>query len=85
MPSLPSTIDGRMVRLVIVDEYSRPQATISGEGRGPGGIVKTVALFALFAIPVGIILTKTQEKKQLRDEKASFRRLGLDWSQRVRY
>lgn len=83
VPSLPSTIDGRAVRLVLVDEYPRAQATISGEDRGPGGIAKTVAIFALLAIPVGIILTKTQEKKQLRDEKAAFRRIGIDWDKRV--
>ena len=85
VPSLPSTIDGRAVRLVIVDEYPRPQATISGEGRGPGGIAKTIAIFALVALPVGILLSKAQERKQLRAEKAEFHRLGLDWSQRVRY
>jgi len=85
VPSLPSTINGHAVRLVIVDEYPRPQATISGEDRSPGGLAKIVTIFALFAIPVGIILTKVQEKKQLREEKAAFCRIGLDWNKRVTY
>lgn len=85
VPSLPSLIDGHTVKLMIVDDYPRPQATISGEDRGPGSTAKTIAIFALFAIPVGIILTKAQEKKQLREEKAAFRRIGLDWNQRVRH
>ena len=83
VPSLPSTINGRAVRLVIVDEYPRTYATISGEDRGASGVAKTIAIFALFAIPVGLILTKTQEKKQLREEKDAFRRAGLDWNKRV--
>lgn len=54
------------------------------DDRGPAGIVKTVLIFAAVAIPIGIILTKTQEKKQLRDEKAAFQRIGLDWNKRAR-
>ena len=69
--------------------FSKPvvsgaMATTSGE-HGAAGIAKTVGLFALFAIPVGILLSKAQERKQARAEKAAFRRLGLDWEQRARY
>ena len=68
--------------------YNR--ATVAGIGgesddKSPVGVVKTIAIFAAFAIPIGILLTKTQERKQLRAEKAEFQRLGLDWGQRVRY
>jgi hypothetical protein len=82
LPSLPSTIKGHPVKLVIVDDYPRPQATISGSDRGSGGIVKTIALFAVFAIPVGILLSRAQEKKHLRNEKDTFQRLGVDWNKR---
>ena len=41
-------------------------------------------IFALFAIPVGILLSKRQERKQTQAEKAAFGRLGLDWEQRAR-
>ena len=58
----------------------------AGENRGgPVGVAKTIAIFALVALPVGILLSKAQERKLLRAEKAEFNRLGLDWSQRVRY
>lgn len=83
-PSLPSSIDGLSVRIVVVDEYPRPQAAISGERGGAASIVKTIGLFALFAIPAGILLSKVKESKQERTEKAAFRRLGLDWERRVR-
>lgn len=86
VPSLPTTIDDRAVKLVIVDAYPRPQATISGEsGRGAADIAKIIALFAAFAIPVGLIISKTQERKQLREEKATFHRLGFDWNLRSRH
>ena len=78
-------IDGHAVRLVIVDGYPRPQEAISGESRGSGALAKTVAIFAVFTIPVGILLMKSQEKKQIHDEKAAFQRLGFDWDKRVRY
>jgi hypothetical protein len=66
------------------------RARVAGIGaepndRGAAGVAKTVGIFALFAIPVGIILTSMQEKKQLREEKAAFQRLGLDWNKRVTY
>jgi len=65
--------------------FSRP--TISGEARGGSGPVdfaKGVAIFAAFAIPAGLIISKMQERKHIREEKASFRRLGLDWDKRFR-
>lgn len=85
VPALPRTIDGRDVRVVVVDDYPRPQTAIAGSPNGAAGTAKTVVMFALFAIPVGIILAKSQEKKQLREEKAEFQRLGLDWNKRVAY
>lgn len=71
--------------------FNRP--TVSGSGsttmtsgeRGATGIAKTIGLFALFAIPVGFLIGKTQERKQTQAEKAAFRRLGLDWEQRARH
>ena len=69
--------------------FNKP--TISGEASsegcwdGPAGAAKTFAIFALVALPVGILLSKAQERKLHRTEKAEFQRLGLDWSQRVRY
>lgn len=67
--------------------FNRP--TVSGSmtmtsGERAAGIAKTIGLFALFAIPVGILLSTTQDRKQLQAEKAAFRRSGLDWEQRAR-
>lgn len=84
IPSLPSTIDGRALKLVVVDAYPVPHATVSGEGGGRGGFAKTFAIFAAFAIPAGILIAKMQSQRQLREEKTAFRRLGLDWAQRSR-
>ena len=69
--------------------FNRP--TISGSmtmasgDRDAAGLAKTIGLFALIAIPVGLLLSKTQERKQTRAEMAEFRRLGLDWDQRARH
>jgi hypothetical protein len=61
---------------------------VSGEtetrGSSAADIAKTFALFAVFAIPAGLIISKTKERKQLREQKSSFQRLGLDWNQRYR-
>lgn len=63
-----------------------PRPSVSGETRGDGPVdyAKTVAIFALFAVPAGLLLSKRRERKHLRDEKAAFGRLGLDWNQRFR-
>ena len=61
-------------------------------GAEPGGnglrtaidIVKTLGLFAVVALPIGLIIDRTKASQQTRAEKAEFHRLGLDWSQRVR-
>lgn len=84
IPSLPPRIEGRPVKLVVVDDYPRPQAPISGEGLSVGGTATTVLVFAAFALPVGLLLSKMQEARQLEAEKAQFQRIGLDWSQRSR-
>ena len=60
-----------------------PTTATSGE-RDAAGIGKTVGLFVLFALPIGILLSKTKERQQTRVEKAEFRRLGWDWEQRAR-
>ena len=59
--------------------------TLTSGERGAAGVAKTIGLFALFALPVGILLSKMQERKQVRAEKTAFRRSGLDWEQRVRH
>lgn len=63
---------------------SVPTTTTSGE-RDAAGMGKTLGLFALIALPIGLLLSKTKERQQTRAEKAEFRRLGLDWNQRARY
>jgi len=62
------------------------RATISGEARGSGPVdfAKTLAIFALFAVPAGLLISKLQERKHLREEETAFRRLGLDWNLRSR-
>lgn len=84
VPSLPSRVEGRPVKLVIVDDYPRPQSPIAGEGLSVGGTATTVLVFAAFALPVGLLLSKMQEARQLEAEKAQFQRLGMDWAQRTR-
>lgn len=65
----------------------RPAVAGSGEvGESKAvSIAKTAAIFTLFAIPFGILVSKAQEKKQLQAEKAEFRRIGWDWGQRARH
>lgn len=53
-----------------------------------GGVGRTVAAFALFAVvalPVGLLISSIKSQQQLREEKAAFRRLGLDWEKRFQY
>jgi hypothetical protein len=60
---------------------------ISGDARGNGsvGFGTVLAVLALVALPAGVFLSKLrQERKELEEEKAEFRRLGWDWNQRVR-
>ena len=64
-------------------EASKPPH--NGRGSSGAGLAKTIALFAVFALPAGIVLSKMQASRQDRAEKATFRRLGLDWEQRARY
>lgn len=58
---------------------------VPGEGSRVGQMVKTVGLFALIAVPVGFLISSAQSRKQLEDEKAAFRRVGLDWNQRYQH
>ena len=61
------------------------QRTVSGAEVGGGkiaGFAKTVGLFALVAVPVGILLSRSKERRQAELEKAEFRRLGWDWEKR---
>jgi hypothetical protein len=74
----------------VSDRWRHPpfrRATISGEAHssGPVSFAKTLAIFALFAVPAGLLISKMQERKQRKEEKDAFHRLGLDWSQRSRY
>lgn len=58
------------------------------EGRGLGGLGKTagtIALFALIALPVGILIASRQTQQQTRAEKEAFRRSGVDWEKRFQY
>lgn len=57
---------------------------LSGEGSRIGGAAKTIGLFALIALPIGILLSSLKTKQQIDAEKAEFRRLGLDWDSRAR-
>lgn len=66
--------------------FNRPAVSgvmTSGE-RGAVSTAKTIGLFALFAIPAGLILSKMQSHSHVQAEKAAFRRSGLDWEQRFR-
>lgn len=66
--------------------FQKPRVpTVSGatNGRGfggPSGVAKAIGLFAVFAIPAGLLVEKHRASKQLREERAAFRRLGLDWN-----
>jgi hypothetical protein len=85
MPGFNLTVTDRWRHPLFNKATDRP--AVSGETAAPsegrGGLAKTVALFALFAIPAGILLSKRQDLKQLRAEKAEFRRLGWDWNRRA--
>ena len=67
-------------------DIRNPGPMVSGEGRSSraADIAKTLGFFAVF-LSAGWFLSKRQERKQLEEEKAAFRRLGMDWSQRARY
>ena len=54
------------------------------EGR-LGGAVKTIGLFALFALPLGFLLSASQNRQQTSTEKAAFERIGLDWNKRYQH
>ena len=80
--------------LHFTDRWRHPpfnRLTVSGSmplmsgDRDAAGLAKTIGLFALIALPLGLLLSKTKERKQTRVEKAEFRRLGLDWDQRARH
>lgn len=43
-------------------------------------IAKAFGLFALVALPIGLLIEKSKMSKQTREEQAEFRRLGLDWN-----
>lgn len=55
------------------------------EGRGLGSTAKTIALFALIALPVGILVSRSQARQQTQEEKEAFRRRGVDWESRFQY
>ena len=46
------------------------------------GFAKTVGLFALVALPIGLLISRGKERRQVELEKAEFRRLGWDWDKR---
>lgn len=78
----PDLITARVDRQAVSGEAA------PSERRGGGGglvdVAKVVAIFAVVVLPVGIMLSKRQELKQIKAEKAEFHRLGWDWSQRFR-
>ena len=43
-------------------------------------IAKAFGIFALVALPIGLLIEKSKTSKQTREEQAEFRRLGLDWN-----
>jgi hypothetical protein len=55
------------------------------EGRSVGRMAKTIGLFALVALPVGILISSVKSRNQTESEKAAFRRVGLDWNKRFQY
>lgn len=55
------------------------------EGRSVGRVAGAVALFALVALPVGILLSSIKTREQIRAEQTAFRRTGLDWEKRFQY
>jgi hypothetical protein len=63
-----------------------PVTTSGAEPRNNwSDFAKGLALFAVFALPTGLLISKMKERQNLREEKASFRRLGLDWNKRFHY
>ena len=64
--------------------FRRAPVATSGEVRREswGDFATGLLLFAAFAIPTGLIISKTKERKHLREDKEAFRRLGLDWNKR---
>ena len=56
----------------------------SSEGRFSWA-VKTIGLFALLALPLGFLLSASQNRQQTSTEKAAFERLGLDWNKRYQH
>jgi hypothetical protein len=52
------------------------------EGRSFGRTAGTIALFAVIALPLGILISSIKTREQIRTEQAAFRRLGLDWEKR---
>lgn len=52
------------------------------EGRSLGRTAGTIALFAVIAIPLGILISSIKTREQIRVEQAAFRRVGLDWEKR---
>ena len=58
-------------------------AELPGGGKA-AAFAKTVGLFALVALPLGLLISRSKARTQTEAEKAEFRRLGWDWDQRVR-
>lgn len=57
-------------------------ASPEGDRSRAFNIAKTLGLFAIIALPIGMLIEKTKTRKQDRVEQAEFRRLGLDWNLR---
>jgi len=55
------------------------------EERSLGRTAKAIALFAVIAIPLGVIISSIKTREQIRAEQAVFRRSGVAWERRFLY
>lgn len=50
-----------------------------------GRTAATIALFAVIALPIGMLISSANTRKQESAERDAFRRAGLDWNKRFQY
>ena len=55
------------------------------EERSLGRTAKTIALFAVIALPLGILISSIKTREHIRAEQAVFRRSGVPWEKRFQY
>lgn len=69
-------------------QYAGRRSDMIGEqqpSETSGGAAKTIALFAVVAIPLGLLISSFKTRQQMHDEKTAFRQLGLDWEKRFQH